>query len=453
MGSSQPYNGAGPFGYSINRDDLFFEAPEPAPGPPLLSLEENNNLNNILEQLASSPFNGVSFGEGLNFSDAWQQLPPQFMGTATAYGHHPAQPFSPSVFDFSDSNIFDAFQFQPSHVPTPHLMQPPRHHQRAPMRSSHGQSSGADAAAVLTALQSGQAARSNGIGRSAVLPSQPGRPTGHPIPQPQNHYIGRSSPMRPAAIQSPVAPMTEHRDENLFADMAFGNPHGQSSHRVAQQVPEDVRWGTDRSFAGPQSFIPSSQRETSDVLVNDRIKYLDCFQLSNSTTNTRPPSPLGNGNDSPVGGRNGKLNGHSVLPHDVDGPPKKRRKSQVKEEADDEEDAGPSSSKAAARKRKSKDNLNASSEASSSASAPGKRRRKSNVNGPKPPRENLSDEAKRRNHIKSEQRRRTIIKTGFDDLAEIVPNLKNGGYSKSTMLQMGAEYLVELMKGNETLRL
>ncbi|ORY63989.1 uncharacterized protein BCR38DRAFT_301822, partial [Pseudomassariella vexata] len=87
-----------------------------------------------------------------------------------------------------------------------------------------------------------------------------------------------------------------------------------------------------------------------------------------------------------------------------------------------------------ARKRKSKVNLSGADDTASVNETPGKRR-KSNANGSKPPRENLSDEQKRQNHILSEQKRRTLIKEGFEDLQEIIPNLKNGGYSKSAMLQ------------------
>lgn len=455
MGSSQPAEGAGPFGYSFNGrgdDLLFFEPPQPAPGEPILSFEETNSLHNILEQLTSNNYSAVSFGEGLNFSDEWQQLPPQFMGTATSYGHQSAQPFMASMFDFTDIG-FDAIQFPSNNMPPPHLLQPPRQQQsRVPLRTPHNQPSQADAAAVLHALQTGQAARSTTVSRPAVLPSQTmAPPSTHTMARPpQNHFVaGRSSPMRPPPIASPVTPMAEHRDEHLFTEMAFGNPHGQNSHRISQQAPEDVRWGSDRNFGASSTFLPRNENETTEVLESERIKYLDCLQLNNSATNTRPPSPLGSGNNSPINGRNGKLNGHHALAQDLDAPLRKRRKTPSKDEAEDDEDH--TMSKSAARKRKSKDNLHESNEASSSNAAPGKRRRKSNVNASKPTRENLSEEAKRQNHIKSEQRRRTIIKTGFDDLTETVPGLKNGGFSKSTMLQMAAEWLDELVKGNEML--
>jgi hypothetical protein len=376
-------------------DDLFFEPPEPAPGPALLSFEESQSLNHLLEQLKSGgPILDMSLGEGLNFSDAWQQLPPQFMGTATSFGHQTTN-FSPSMFDFtshvSSDSLFDSIQFPT--MAAPQIMQPPRQHIRNPHHPQHTQSSPTNAAAVLAGLQSGQASRVNGIARGAMLPSQAAsRSAGHPMLHIQAQFTGRTSPVRAAPIPSPITPLTEHRDENLFADMAFGNPHGAGSHRVAQQVPEDVRWGSDRSFAGNQSFVPSSERETAQSLENQRIKYLDIFQPINSATNTQPSSPQGSGNSSPVGGRSSKLNGQSSLSRDGDITSKKRRKSDEGEE--EGEEAGALSSKPAARKRKSKDNLNENNEASSSSAAPGKRRRKSNVNGSKPPRENLSEEAK-----------------------------------------------------------
>ncbi|KAK6086772.1 BHLH family transcription factor [Seiridium cupressi] len=451
MGSSQPAQGAGmPFGYVGRGDDLFFEPPEPAPGPALLSFEESQSLNHLLEQLKSGNSHmNMSFGEGLNFSEAWQSLPPQFMGTATSFGHQTTN-FSPSMFDFSShmssDSLFDSIQFPT--MAAPQIMPPPRQHIRASHHSQHSQNSPTNAAAVLAGLQNVQSTRANGISHGAMLPSQAaGRPAGHPMMQNQLHFTGRTSPVRSTSIQSPITPLTEHRDENLFADMAFGNPHGPDSHRVAQQVPEDVHWGSDRTFVGNQSFLAPSARETAQNIENQRMKCLDIFQPINSATNTQPSSPLGSGNSSPVGGRSSKQNGQSSLSRDVDGSSKKRRKS---DEGDEEDDIGASSSKPVARKRKSKDNLNENSEASSSA-APGKRRRKSNVNSSKPPRENLSEEAKRRNHIKSEQRRRHIIKDGFENLQEIVPNLKNGGYSKSTVLQMAADWLEELTKGNELL--
>lgn len=49
-------------------------------------------------------------------------------------------------------------------------------------------------------------------------------------------------------------------------------------------------------------------------------------------------------------------------------------------------------------------------------------------------RKNLTEDQKRENHIRSEQKRRNIIRDGYKNLNELVPNLKQGGFSKSATL-------------------
>jgi hypothetical protein len=66
-------------------------------------------------------------------------------------------------------------------------------------------------------------------------------------------------------------------------------------------------------------------------------------------------------------------------------------------------------------------------------------------------RENLSDAQKRENHIQSEQKRRNLIKQGFDDLCTLVPGLNAGGYSKAAVLAQTLEFLTELLDGNRAL--
>ncbi|TKA61945.1 hypothetical protein B0A49_12598 [Cryomyces minteri] len=63
-------------------------------------------------------------------------------------------------------------------------------------------------------------------------------------------------------------------------------------------------------------------------------------------------------------------------------------------------------------------------------------------------RENLTDEQKRNNHIKSEQKRRNAIQQGFNDLNAMVPELRQGGFSKSSMLVETADFLEELVRGD-----
>lgn len=67
-------------------------------------------------------------------------------------------------------------------------------------------------------------------------------------------------------------------------------------------------------------------------------------------------------------------------------------------------------------------------------------------------RELLTEEEKRNNHIASEQKRRGMIRTGFKDLTDIVPSLKNINNSKSTVLFKAADYIKYLERRNKGLR-
>ncbi|KAF2263144.1 hypothetical protein CC78DRAFT_286260 [Lojkania enalia] len=67
-------------------------------------------------------------------------------------------------------------------------------------------------------------------------------------------------------------------------------------------------------------------------------------------------------------------------------------------------------------------------------------------------RENLTEEQKRNNHILSEQKRRNLIKRGFDDLHDLVPEIRHGGLSKSSVLMEAANFLDKLLDDNNHFR-
>ncbi|KAH7090444.1 hypothetical protein FB567DRAFT_438163, partial [Paraphoma chrysanthemicola] len=67
-------------------------------------------------------------------------------------------------------------------------------------------------------------------------------------------------------------------------------------------------------------------------------------------------------------------------------------------------------------------------------------------------RENLTEEQKRSNHILSEQKRRNLIKRGFDELHDLVPEIRNGGLSKSSVLTEAANFLEKLIEENIAFR-
>lgn len=194
------------------------------------------------------------------------------------------------------------------------------------------------------------------------------------------------------------------------------------------------------------------QHESSEALEKKRINTVkEAFEYTISAPNTQPSSPVRNKEAvTHVAPENGNGNIHTE--ESAATPLRKRRRSKAKvEPEEDGKYAVQLPSKAPARKRKSKGDLNGSPDASSAIQEVSGKRRKSAPSQPKLPRENLTDAQKRENHIKSEQKRRGAIKEGFDDLVFIVPNLQNGGYSKSSMLNLAGDWLESLIKENQML--
>jgi hypothetical protein len=60
-------------------------------------------------------------------------------------------------------------------------------------------------------------------------------------------------------------------------------------------------------------------------------------------------------------------------------------------------------------------------------------------------RDPLNDEQKRQNHIASEQKRRNQIREGFEELNKMVPDLREGGFSKSAVLVEVAGFAEKLV--------
>lgn len=79
------------------------------------------------------------------------------------------------------------------------------------------------------------------------------------------------------------------------------------------------------------------------------------------------------------------------------------------------------------------------------------KKKRASASAQKLQRENLSEEQKRNNHILSEQKRRNLIKRGFDDLHDLVPEIRNGGLSKSSVLMEAANFLDKLIEDNGSL--
>lgn len=246
--------------------------------------------------------------------------------------------------------------------------------------------------------------------------------------------------------------MVQTEIDNTFTEWMWGSKGRQNP--APRPLAVDYQWGSDSNFNLAQGYTPEANKETVETMQQEQLKCLECLEPSRSAATTRPSSPS-NSQSTFSTGIHRDVSESGERPDDDDAPPRKRRKSKIKKDhADEDEDEGINGAKlaaAAAKRRKAKGDRNGSISSPPMEVNTAGKRRKSNVNGVKPPRENLSEEQKRENHIRSEQKRRTLIKEGFDDLCDIVPGLKGGGFSKSTMLTMTAEWLEELLLGNREL--
>ncbi|KAI7869284.1 hypothetical protein BDF14DRAFT_343401 [Spinellus fusiger] len=70
----------------------------------------------------------------------------------------------------------------------------------------------------------------------------------------------------------------------------------------------------------------------------------------------------------------------------------------------------------------------------------------------RPQKELLTEDEKRANHIASEQKRRSTIRSGFKDLTDLIPALKNINHSKSTVLFKAVDYIHSLEKKTKQLQ-
>lgn len=227
---------------------------------------------------------------------------------------------------------------------------------------------------------------------------------------------------------------------------------------VQQSVPLDqqtsakvraLRWGSDASFVD-QCYLAPPDQPNEEERTNDLLNKLECFEPQSSSANTRPPSPVRLADDrrgdwaSRDGAQREQENNSNGDYDNADTRPTKRLKSNVKQESED--------SNADDTLSKSRNSKTPGYGKTRHTIADTPVRKPKLQQGIKPVRENLTEEQKRTNHILSEQKRRTVIKQGFDELCSLVPELRGGGFSKSAMLLQAAEWLEDILHGNEILK-
>ncbi|TVY49612.1 hypothetical protein LOCC1_G000370 [Lachnellula occidentalis] len=419
MGSSKPPNLDMPFGYSFDANTSNFPFPPPtAPGPSLLDDNESKFLDNFFDGVSSDQFDYNLFTNAPDGADAgfgWDELPPTFMGTTSSYGQQP-EIGNHALPDINFNNSMSTHVKAEPPIPT---------------------TTSADVlAAAATYLQNGSNSRPHSMGDGTLFQGQDiSRPptNGHSRPQSMSHNTGTSTRQYP--MSHGRASADEYPPENYFSDMVFGN----QIHPIRQRrtIPKfDLKWGSDAAFGASQgSFL--SPTDPDGAIERTQAQTLEgAFILDG-------PSAEASRTTSPQSHRRTKSLGHPT--DDVDhepSRPKKRRKSKFQEDEEDGEDdespvpalAQPSGNK---KRKPSKKGVEICRGRSSSRESA---------------RENLTEDQKRENHIRSEQKRRTLIREGFEDLGELVPGLRGGGFSKSAVLIMSADWLEDLIDGNQVLR-
>lgn len=352
----------------------------------------------------------------------WQDLPPAFMGTTSSFGPQPTNPTNDiSSLSFSGMNL----------------------HMGA-TTDRHASSTSADVLAAASLLQNGHSRPHNSIDN----PLFAAQDLSLSLAAHSDHQTLTTS-----YDQTRSRPLPARQDpqfgDTFFAELMFGAAAGDGRpHPKGPPKDADIHWGSDVAFGSGQGYIAPPGQVSVEAIEQKLISVVEAVEAKGGTApSTCPNSPVlvrhiesfrRNGQNS--------LNGQSHEEEDEDSRPRKRRKSKMKEEEDEEDEEGIAAK--ASRKRKPK----SIGGPSTTQSPPPSKRRKSGATAAKPPRENLTEDQKRENHIKSEQKRRTLIKEGFDDLNELVPDLRGGGHSKSVVLVMAADWLEDLIGGNKVLR-
>ncbi|KAF9893725.1 hypothetical protein FE257_009895 [Aspergillus nanangensis] len=421
-GQDSPNPHPGPFGYSFlsPMDTPYEPAPALPSGPALLDDNESNMLDNFFTTMNSQSFTNDFWLPGqqpkpldsasLGWSD---ELPPNFEGSTTSLSQlpMPSRGLEKSGMEFlptmhgGNPDIFAAASMLYQNGITGTEFNPSFDHH------SFSTFSGMDL----------HSARLNGHDKSQQQqPSQP-----------------------PAPSPTARAPVAFHTSEMMFD---VRQPISAEQQATAKVRP--LHWGSDVSFMD-QGYVAPPDQPDEEQRTKELLGNLECLERQSSAANTRAPSPerMANAHQTawteshPAGQFNNLRREYSSNMEDLS-QPKKRQKTLIKEE-DDESDGDTS-------RPRSRRSRGSSYTKSRRMSADGIRKSKAQQSS-KAARENLTEEQKRSNHILSEQKRRNLIRQGFDDLCSLVPGLRGGGFSKSAMLTQAADWLEELLRGNEIL--
>ncbi|KAL5119025.1 hypothetical protein ACEQ8H_003154 [Pleosporales sp. CAS-2024a] len=200
-------------------------------------------------------------------------------------------------------------------------------------------------------------------------------------------------------------------------------------------------FGTDDSFNNPAGFHPPAAQDPADQTTHRLMRDMRRSQpsLPNMAAHANPNF-------------SGRLHPSQSRPTEQSDDEQSEEASSEEEQEDDDD------VKPAKKRRKNKPNKDSSPQKMArngrnrKASTADDSKKKRASAAQKLQRENLTEEQKRSNHILSEQKRRNLIKRGFDDLHDLVPEIRNGGLSKSSVLTEAANFLETLIMDNNKFR-
>jgi hypothetical protein len=406
----------------------------PAPGPSLLDDNESRFLDSFFDGVSSDQFDYNLFGNAPGEAEAgfgWNELPPTFMGTTSSYGQQP---------QIGAQDVPNMFSGLPSqlHTNPPGILP----------------STSADVLEAAALLQNGSAGRSHSMADGAMYQAQQLnlQPTnGHMRP----HSMSQFSPSQPYGASHQRQSSDDYMRDNYYTSMVFGHPVETTLRQRNTNQKMDIRWGSDASFGTPQGFMAPGNQHADAKVERAQINSLETALKLESVDGNHADSSQ---TTSPISAFRPSQRKSNTQQDDEteDTRPRKRRKSKFQNEPDDEDEISTSQLPGLRKRKPTKKDKEAAAESES-----GHKRRKSTAvassssaaaAASKASRENLTEDQKRENHIRSEQKRRTLIREGFEDLGELVPGLRGGGFSKSAVLVMAGDWLEDLVRGNEVLR-
>ncbi|KAL1839759.1 hypothetical protein VTJ49DRAFT_1182 [Mycothermus thermophilus] len=350
-------------------------------------------------------------------------------------------------------------------------------------------------AAALALTHAGQSFNQTHTPYSISSPPDPMMSSADSQPGQQHHIPYRMASGQPQNNHFSFNPTVPHQGgrSTLGGPMSMGSFGGSRFYSKRPRVPHEVQFGSDPSF-NRNTFVPKSAKDTTEALSAIQMETLKCLERTDSAAPTRAQSPVSFQPHSQDTRRESfafspsslRTTHHPLPSHGADhedGSARKRRKSN--RDGDDYDApaqrvswaAGlgglptPTTDSGAQRqtlnatatpadppsksRRQPPGSAPAIPEAPPTKKGRGARRTASGTatTGPKPRRQNLTKEEKRQRHNQSEQRRRGYTKNNYEALRSLIPEVRDGRYSKAATLKIVADLLESMHAGNDALRM